>query len=81
MQIAWLINTFCFNSTLVQLKAEVQRHTTERLFSFNSTLVQLKDLSPRSLKTHLQSFNSTLVQLKVLRRRCGTPTPLVSILP
>ena len=54
-----------FNSTLVQLKANVPFLWLGCQSGFNSTLVQLKGVTAQIHRVGLQSFNSTLVQLKV----------------
>ena|GEM_PF-1544052 len=53
-----------FNSTLVQLKVEIEPGVWVTQVGFNSTLVQLKDGFLCHKDLSLFSFNSTLVQLK-----------------
>ena len=61
-----------FNSTLVQLKVNIQTFNKVVKASFNSTLVQLKVLRHKPELMGKVSFNSTLVQLKEYKILCKT---------
>ncbi len=71
----------CFNSTLVQLKAELEKHREIIKQSFNSTLVQLKENTTIICLLFLYRFNSTLVQLKAFVLCLLFRLVFVSILP
>jgi hypothetical protein len=75
-----LDDSTCFNTTLVQLKAQRLRNALRRqtfqyhtgpiksqAYSFNTTLVQLK--GPELVVCRQSSFNTTLVQLKASTMR------------
>ena len=57
----------CFNSTLVQLKANTDKSAKNQQKCFNSTLVQLKDSYFLVTYDLFYRFNSTLVQLKAVK--------------
>ena len=56
-----------FNSTLVQLKVEIEPGVWVTQVGFNSTLVQLKVLLSINVLNAQIRFNSTLVQLKAVK--------------
>ena len=76
-----IMGKYGFNSTLVQLKAELEKHREIIKQSFNSTLVQLKVEIRCCWDVMQKGFNSTLVQLKVSKQGMERKDTLVSILP
>ena len=61
------LGKYCFNSTLVQLKAFFSFYLQFSLIRFNSTLVQLKANPRLNSLSYQECFNSTLVQLKAVK--------------
>ena len=58
------IRWYCFNSTMVRLKACIRLFQYDRRQSFNSTMVRLKADGLIKIDTPYACFNSTMVRLK-----------------